>query len=170
MTAISVAALKHYQKPQRHLAWFMVSLMSGYQWTWAHETTDEPPQKQIVLIKVKDIPCSFSVERHSSHLMLTLSASLPPLLPPLPPLSLSLFACLVMEMMVKAVKTKGWANIDTDSLCERGYTNRCVIQSWNSSEWINWTLKGLTCRGLRGQTMGHRARAWFLHGFFFGNR
>lgn len=30
------------------------------------------PQKQIVLIKVKDIPCSFSVERHSSHLMLTL--------------------------------------------------------------------------------------------------
>lgn len=34
------------------------------------------PKKQIVLIKVKDIPYSFSVERHSSHVMLTLPPSL----------------------------------------------------------------------------------------------
>lgn len=149
MTAISAAALKHYQKTQRHLAWFMVSLMSGYQWTWTHETRDEPPQKQIVLIKVKDIPYSFSVERHSSHVMLTL-----------PPSRLSSLPLPVgwwrWFWRLQKKKPKGWANIDTNSLCERGYTNWCAIQSWNTSEWINWTLKGLQCGGLHGQTVGHR--------------
>lgn len=81
-----------------------------------------------------------------------------PSLPALLSLSLPVWQS---EVHVKAAKKKkkknpkGWTNIDTNSLCEWRCTNLWVIQSWNSREWINWTLKGLQRGGLNGQTVGH---------------
>lgn len=118
------------------------------------------PKKQIVLIKVKDIPYSLSVERHSSHVMLTL--------PPCFPLSLSLSpsACLAVGGACKGWKKKlhGWTNIDTNSLCEWRCTNLWVIQSWNNWKWINWTLKGLQHGVLNGQTVGDDTETDFFYG------
>lgn len=87
--------------------------------------------------------------------------------PSLPAL-LSLSACLAVGGACKGCKKKkkkpkGWTNIDTNSLCEWRCTNLWVIQSWNSREWINWTLKGLQRGGLNGQTVGHDRET----GFFF---
>lgn len=98
MTTIALEDQKHYQKIPAllDLIYGVINVRLSVD-MGARDNRRAAPKKQIVLIKVKDIPDSLSVERHSSHVMLTLPPSL------LSPLSLPVWQ---LEVHVKAAKKK----------------------------------------------------------------